>query len=1524
MTLPAISDLEYSGYDIHEGGFVLGSPAWNDWKGTYPLTTSGNVDTSILNTPVMNISLEVTGFTPVLGESVMYTSRQFQESRAAIQELTNYMVQLVAYDDNSRVVAASTVLNFCTPKNGYYIPVSTYKQLGDYTPEGGVNREKVITGEFRYTTNGVWKFTASDGNNWDISLGQNVSYSYLRLKVTKVGRARYNTGAGFQMSSVPNLNILYFGDGQHSWVTVTQQYTCLKINSSEAQFPNGEQISSQSIIKKEKLLKSDYTPAEYLIGYTKIFGLYYNVHIDNKTIDIQLRNNYYDGRLIDINEYIDRGMEIKIVPLTYDKKFYDLKYKEDDSSMFLEQYKDTYSKTFGQQRINTSYEFNNDSKNLLDSIPYQSAVEALEKSKYYRDLYTRRLSRPIWTISEWQFTLWDYEDEEYKSYSKDMPAVQPNTAATYWNSMEGYDIFPKLQFRDSDNSPVDCKNVLVFFNGFQSLTNAKGATIPFWLTDENAHMLTINDGKPCWLYTEREQDEYGTNIAIRINSLPQFGRYKMNNNQIDLSWDFGEPLELYSPTYVSNPESTIYSQYWKDYLTDLYSVNTRVVTCYVYCSRPLSKQDLRHFYFFDNSYWVINKIIDYNPNKQVTKIEFVKVNNTLAYTTNLSIDSNDYLNVIPTNLNFTTDLSTLASIQSNLCWGAYIVYEDESGETFSASITSTNFDLIGGSAILTINATSGLAWTITSSDWISASSTAGTGSSTVTLTIPQTSSTRTGSVVVSGSNGSSSSFTITQQTTSVEIVPSQTVYTINPNCSGIAYTVTVASNVPYTVSASTDWLSATTSTAGVVFKALSNNTGDTLRNGVISLIYGGTVKATITVYQMAEIASNWAFFSNGTTAITYTFSSAATLESYVEESMTSNVEYTVQANQNWLSASTIVGGIKFCVLEANQTGEERQGSVSIKYQGETLAVATIKQQEQPQVVAYIEPDTNLVEFGYSNMGWQYEDVQISSNVSWTASTTTGFVLDPQLPSAQTGDGYIRVKPNMTGTTDLVGSINIVGESGTTASVSLKRYRPAVLISDSSYVFDCHATSFTFTVSAMSEFSVVASDSWLTPSIASGESGISSVTVTVGKNTEYDKPDVYTELPHRMGYLYLSATYLTYVTEIACQVKQYQTNLSASTSVNTLSSYGGSFNLNIGYVDTSAGMTLPEWEIGVSDSWLVLPETTSGDAATSLTIGYSATTTSRTGSVYVYDKSDHDFVIELGLSQPYISADVEYSLSWCLGSPDLYYESDMLTVTIPSEICVNWESIGEAAQGQRYDICLKLSGFTDDYSYAEELRTSTYDFGGVLPTGVTSGTETLSIPGNTLSFILPDTQGYTKFGLTTSFEHHTPQSGAIVNYTYTSGNTSGLTVYEPEYGVAEWSSLGISASSFNSVTGGSYGNFYIDNTFSGVVVTIDWTYIPDVAKGQTFNYNFWMRVSSDGTSIKFSFELPTYTNTIPNVPSSQTITIGNVEYYKNFSLASDVRNRMGTYGKLEVYLTGVPSGVNYNIKLGNASTPYIHK
>lgn len=1294
--------MEYAGYSTHDGGFVIGQTSWNEWRGITPVTVTGTMNTEEINCPVINISLTLTGYTLPFNNPNIYLSRQYPESRGIIQDLHNFFVQLVAYDSNNNVVAASNVLNFCTPKGGEYFPLSKYIQAGTYTPDGGVTREQVIQGQFNLTnsTTGLYTFTSQGGTNFDLSLGQNVSYSYLRIKITKVGFSRGNGGYGWSTGTT-NLNQYYLGDGYSNWVTAVTNATVLQVNKSDALFPSGEQIASGAIIKKDKLLKSDFTPAEYLIGYTKIFGLYYDVHIESKTVDILTRNNYYGddyggGHVIDINESIDRDKEIKITPLTFDKKFYDLKYKEDNKSMFLEQYSDTYSKTYGQQAINTSYEFNNDRKNLLDNIPYQSAVEGLEKSKYYRDLYTRRLSRPIWTIVPWEYTLWTWnsEDENYDSTSKDMPGVSP-THATYWSSMDGYDIFPKLQFRDDSNDPVDSKNVLVFFNGFKGLQNSSGGTIPMWLTDENDYMLEINDMKPCWLYTERETDAYGQTIAKKITQLPVFGRYiKGNNDSIELSWDFGEPLELYNPTLVTQPQSTIYNQYWKTYIEDLYSVNTRVVTAYVHFKTPLSKNSLKQFYFFDNSYWVINKIIDYNPNNAVTKIEFVKVNDTKAYTDSLIIDTNDYLIVNPDSISFNTTLSGISNIQTNLVWGAYIEYET-SGGTFNATITFTDFDYLSATTLVTVVADNNITWSASSSEnWITPAVQSGSGNGSFEVYIDRNvSENRSGNVVVSGSNGGSYTFTITQSIPYVIISPAETAVTINPGCSGITYYIPVTTNVPYDYG-SAGWLGVQREGQMLSYCASSNNTGTTNRETTVWLGFKDERYASIVVTQLPGSEHNYAYFSNQTTALTYTFTSSATIGTYIQQGVTANCQYSMETSgEDWLSAVTSSTGISFTVLSENNTLEDRSATITLTYLNEVLAVATIVQNPEPYV---------NIPNGYVDYLGGKVILPVTSNTSFGAyvSDTSGLEWDAPWPRQTGATSY------SAGTT----SITVVakeytwyqeGEQPSTTAKTLY-YK---LSSDSYYTKNC--------------------------------------TITQYRNNTTLNGDTKSYYPNINGDV-TSVTLDFVVTDI-----ENVNNLNNNTV----------FSLRINKGDSRWLTPIGGWNYEDRYDYGVIFTGSTSITLTGST--YATVEGTRNQPMGIYREANdlggrkqmYDITYYQHGPQP-----ANYTISWRDNPVFNYDQFGELTDIVISSITVNWSNLGSYPRftsGSGYNVRFTLYGWDDDYSMQEGERIASWAWD--------SHAETPGATGNTvISFnaikLIPDTQGYKKYELVASLEAKTGQAG----------------------------------------------------------------------------------------------------------------------------------------------------------------------
>lgn len=93
--------------------------------------------------------------------------------------------------------------------------------------------------------------------------------------------------------------------------------------------------------------------------------------------------------------------------------------------------------------------------------------------------------------------------------------------------------------------------------------------------------------------------------------------------------DFGISRELYVPNCTYNKDIGVYNEYWKHYISDVYSVNTRVMECY--CFLDNIDKVFREFYYYDNCLWILSKIVDWSMDTKLCKATFIKVNDIDNY-----------------------------------------------------------------------------------------------------------------------------------------------------------------------------------------------------------------------------------------------------------------------------------------------------------------------------------------------------------------------------------------------------------------------------------------------------------------------------------------------------------------------------------------------------------------------------------------------------------------------------------------------------------------------------------------------------------------------------------------------------------------------------------------------------------------------------------------------------------------------------------------------------------------------------
>lgn len=410
----------------------------------------------------------------------------------------------------------------------------------------------------------------------------------------------------------------------------------------------GNMRSFKDINKRILLGGIQGTPADFFVSFLKIFGLHLFTDRVEKKIYVRLRKNFYTGSTIDISDKVDvTNMEIK--PLAFDSKWYSLSYTEGGESEFITKYEKNYDAPYGRQLIDTQYSFDSEKVDLLEGLSYKNGVACLEKSNYFNLKYDPKGFRIPQTFYDWVTVKYFNDDGSYETNM----TLPPNTHMDFYNPYtpnEFYDVVPKLQCHDEDDNGTDGSCILLFFNGIKSTDN-----VDYYITDDLAEMFDDGNTNPCFLCTVSEWNYNWTNvIAKKINYLPEFNRYVLHNSTIPYpsnpkvmwqtitcSLDFGRVKELFIPYYKYDQSKTptIYENFHKSYYNDVMSVDTRIVDAKVVFNENDVYEALRHFYWFSDSIWVLNKITEYDfSSNDLVKCSFTKVQDVDNYTSTVTFD----------------------------------------------------------------------------------------------------------------------------------------------------------------------------------------------------------------------------------------------------------------------------------------------------------------------------------------------------------------------------------------------------------------------------------------------------------------------------------------------------------------------------------------------------------------------------------------------------------------------------------------------------------------------------------------------------------------------------------------------------------------------------------------------------------------------------------------------------------------------------------------------------------------------
>lgn len=405
---------------------------------------------------------------------------------------------------------------------------------------------------------------------------------------------------------------------QSNVVTISA-YTASLVASAKYNLTAVDGVRSFMDVHAYDLLRGSKTPADYLLSFCKMLGLRMIFDPARKKITITSRYSYYSGRssVTDISARINRGKPMTQTPLTFDKRWYSfaLDYSRGEWAQY---YANKYGIPYGSRRVDTGYEFDAGTHDVMSGLAFRGAVQILEPSKFYMNFTSSGVDIPgVFLDNGATYDLFNTAGDS-KQMAVPVPAIGSgdpiNAAAT------GFDLFDKPQFHGEDNAPYDERDTLVFFAGIENVTAGK-----YRISDDSSIMMSLNNNAPCWTLAS----------GIPINTIPHFSRYgNYYNGMYYVSLDFGIPAEIPAPDLTFANQATIYERSWQAFISDRLDSDTTVVRCHVNLDGlgRVGQDLLRKFYYFDGSIWSLNKIINYSLTTwDDTECEFVRVQNVNNY-----------------------------------------------------------------------------------------------------------------------------------------------------------------------------------------------------------------------------------------------------------------------------------------------------------------------------------------------------------------------------------------------------------------------------------------------------------------------------------------------------------------------------------------------------------------------------------------------------------------------------------------------------------------------------------------------------------------------------------------------------------------------------------------------------------------------------------------------------------------------------------------------------------------------------
>lgn len=401
--------------------------------------------------------------------------------------------------------------------------------------------------------------------------------------------------------------------------------------SGQSQIYDGsvETLSERHTVNKFTLFQNTKSPYDYLISMCKMFN--WKIEMDSLTNKVMLysHNNYYNNNIVDINSFVDYST-VDIIPTTSTSNIYDLSLEFEETYTSSNWYKANKS-NYGEMKYLTNFEFGEEPNKVMEDVVFKNSIPYIQKSVFFNNDDKSMYPKPTLGKSV-EVSMWDIDSNNDEKSEKRFGKLRDFSSTLSQNVL---DKSPRLSFFDSEYSATDMSDTLVFFN--VKNTQEGVYTNGYQLSDNIQITNQLNENN-CYLYLNNTNKNVTVDIdnsvvgrpVYSLTTIPSFNTH-FNFGDVEYYGTMkAEPLENRLPNVNYENTNDIYNICWKNYITDLYNKNNKIVTVKVRLfDKPINL--MKQFYSFSNAIWVINKIIDYNVDDIFTKVEFIQVQDINNY-----------------------------------------------------------------------------------------------------------------------------------------------------------------------------------------------------------------------------------------------------------------------------------------------------------------------------------------------------------------------------------------------------------------------------------------------------------------------------------------------------------------------------------------------------------------------------------------------------------------------------------------------------------------------------------------------------------------------------------------------------------------------------------------------------------------------------------------------------------------------------------------------------------------------------